>query len=342
LRIFLASVLDHFAPLRDAATRGIACLGHEVIQSEGLSPLIPDTTRQTCIDEARTSDAMVVLLGSHYGLVQQDGLSATHEEYRAARERCPVFVFVEEGAQMDPYQAEFLREIEAWELGQPIVPFRDAVELRDRVTCTLHHWQTGQAAGEIDIDKLRARAARLIPEQEVDWRTGISIVIVGGPWQQVLRPGACNDPRFRRDLQRDVMYGPHLILDPGGEPSTKVHDGLLTLEQAHASLLVAPDGSIRVRFIPKQKRSSAAVLSHEYIRERIASTVGFVAAYWDRIDSKHKLTDALPIVVGSGTEDWTRLQLDPPTVKRDVLGESAHQLAADFTALLRERAKAVS
>ena len=48
-----------------------------------------------------------------YGAVQQSGLSATHQEYREARESRPVLAFVQEPATPEAEQAAYA-ETELW------------------------------------------------------------------------------------------------------------------------------------------------------------------------------------------------------------------------------------
>jgi len=71
----------------------------------------------------RWADVVVLLVGGRYGEPRLSGLSATHEEYREARERAPVLAFVQEGVERDPAQLEFLREVRAWTAGHITISF---------------------------------------------------------------------------------------------------------------------------------------------------------------------------------------------------------------------------
>ena len=94
---------------RDAAAQAVRALGHEVIRAEdfGASPASP---QEVCLHGAREADVVVLLVGARYGYPQASGLSATHEEYREARERCRVLVFVQQGVEHEPPQQKILRE----------------------------------------------------------------------------------------------------------------------------------------------------------------------------------------------------------------------------------------
>ena len=62
----------------------------------------------------RQSDIVVLLLGAQYGDPQESGRSATHEEYREAREGKRVLGFVQEGIDREPKQKELVREVQDW------------------------------------------------------------------------------------------------------------------------------------------------------------------------------------------------------------------------------------
>lgn len=103
MRVFVSSVIGGMEPYREAAVQAIRTLGHEPRMAEdyGASPNPP---QQTCLRGVRDADAMVLLLGARYGARQESGLSATHEEYREARERCPVLPFLQEGVEREAAQ----------------------------------------------------------------------------------------------------------------------------------------------------------------------------------------------------------------------------------------------
>ncbi len=91
-------------------------LGHTMLRAEDLGAT-PTSPQQACLGLVRDSDVVVLLIGESYGAVQPSGLSATHEEYREARERKPVLVFVQEHVTRDEQQAEFLTEVQDWATG---------------------------------------------------------------------------------------------------------------------------------------------------------------------------------------------------------------------------------
>lgn len=133
MRIFLSSVIRGFEAYRDAAARAARALRHEVKRAEDVAASSA-TPQQACLAGVRWANAVILLLGERYGDRQASGVSPTHEEYREARERCPVLIFVERGVTYEPAQRKFLREVQGWTTGHYTASFSDADELRDAVT----------------------------------------------------------------------------------------------------------------------------------------------------------------------------------------------------------------
>jgi len=78
------------------------------------------------------------------------GLSPTHEEFREARDRKPILVFVQEGIEREANQDAFVAEVQAWQSGYFRGGFQTAEELRDVVTRAIHDHQLANATGPLD------------------------------------------------------------------------------------------------------------------------------------------------------------------------------------------------
>jgi hypothetical protein len=113
MKVFLSSPIRGLEPFRDAAGRAAAALRHEVKRSEDFGAAA-DTPQQACLAGMRWADVVVLLLGARYGERQPSGLSATHEEYREAKSRCPVLAFVQRDMQPEAPQREFIDEVRGW------------------------------------------------------------------------------------------------------------------------------------------------------------------------------------------------------------------------------------
>jgi len=113
LIIFISSTAD-LVIYRDGAEKVLRVLEVEGSRFEAW-PSVPSPSgaMAECLRRLRETDAVIVILGEKYGTVTEDGLSATHMEYRHARtHRKPVLPFVLQCPRRDPEQARFLEEVE--------------------------------------------------------------------------------------------------------------------------------------------------------------------------------------------------------------------------------------
>ena len=86
MKIFVSSLISGNESFRAAVAEAAQTLGYELIKAEDFSATTA-SPQQACLAAVRACDVVVLLLGERYGYTQPSGLSATHEEYREARER---------------------------------------------------------------------------------------------------------------------------------------------------------------------------------------------------------------------------------------------------------------
>ena len=157
---------------------------------------------------------MILLLGARYGAEQPSGLSATHEEYREAKDRCDVLVFIQAGTQREPDQDRFIRETQDWEAGRYTESFSTPAGLRDSVIRAVHRLELSRSTGFPDQDEMLARAESLTPTEEAGRDVQVSLIVVGGPRQSILRPSQPEDEGLRKILQREANYGDLAVFNP--------------------------------------------------------------------------------------------------------------------------------
>lgn len=162
MRVFVSSVIKGFEEFRDAAASAIRTLGHVPVLAEELGAS-PDSPQQACLGGVRDADSFVLVLGDRYGHPQASGLSATHEEYREARDTRPVLVFLRRNVEPEPLQLSFINEVRSWEQGHLTADFGDPSDLRDKVTRELHDYELANEAAPLDESELATRAHALIP-----------------------------------------------------------------------------------------------------------------------------------------------------------------------------------
>jgi len=358
MRVFISSVMTGFDAYRETATRAARALGHEVKRAEDFGAS-PDTPQQVCLAGARWAEGVVLILGGRYGHKQKSGFSATHEEYREARGRCPVLVFIQEEVYREPPQHAFVEEVRDWTAGHYTASFRTTEDLRDAVTRALHELELASATGPVDEQELLQRATLLVPRERGHSPATIALLVAAGPRQAVLRPAQLEDPELESLLQREALFGPTPVFDRRSGTHARIEGDALILEQDEASVLVDQLGSVRiVQAVERKARPSIPVLIEEEVRELIDRAARFAAWGLDQIDPARRLSAVVPILGlhRGSTVNWrTRAEheqspntvafsmgpeavvvhLAPPSRRRAGLTHERQALVEDFTVLLR-------
>ena len=365
MRIFLSSVIHNMEDYRNAAAHALTVLGHEVKRAEDYGAL-PTSPQQACLAGVREAQLVVLLLGAEYGSVQPSGLSATHEEYREAKERCDVLAFVQKGGSRDAKQEEFALEVRKWQTGLFTGSFTTPDDLRDAVTSAVYKLDMSRVTGPVDAEEMVERAKGYVPQVRNDQEGGgLNLVVVGGPRQQVLRPAEIENRDFIDKLIDKATRDMSFFTRREGALDRFEHNALI-IEQPHASILLDEFGTIRLMEILKSEKSDQqnAMLSframvEEDIRESIHRMLRFAGVILDDIDSFGRLSDVAVILAlfHSGYSNWvTRAELGqtrnnswggpsranpvlmvPPVVtrKRAALGLDAEKWSEDLALWLR-------
>lgn len=177
MKVFISSVINGYDHFRTAAEEAIRALGHEVIRAEDFGAS-SNSPRVACLDGVRQSDVVVLLLGKSYGVAQDFGLSATHEEFREAKGQKELLAFVEDVADREAAQDEFVREVQDWSGGVFTEFFGTAAALRQAVTRLLHQREVEDARGGADIGEMTSRCLSLLPDDDHGFRSSQSSLIV--------------------------------------------------------------------------------------------------------------------------------------------------------------------
>jgi Domain of unknown function (DUF4062) len=110
-RVFVSSVIEGYAEPRKAAVAAIEKTGATAVWFERFGGRDGDPN-QAYLDEVRSSDIYVGVLGARYGRPLPSRFSATHEEYREAEQQgLRLSVWVEEGVDREGPQQSFLDEV---------------------------------------------------------------------------------------------------------------------------------------------------------------------------------------------------------------------------------------
>lgn len=376
MKVFISSLITGMEAERAAAKIAVETLRHQPIMAEDFGARAT-SPQLACLGGLRDSDAVVLILAERYGYPQASGLSATHEEFREAKDRLPVLVFVQQGAAFEPAQEAFVAETGGWTGGLFRDHFTDAEDLRAKITLGLHRLELARAAHPEDPAGLARRALELVPRansQRTASPARLFVALTFGPQQTVLRPAELEQPSLSDDLQREALLGTHRIFrtERGTQRDFRGHALILHQPGPHhgtpASLSLTEDGSLLLE-LPlgdRGDRTGLPMLIEEDIKETLATALGFASVVAERIDRTQRLThlSIAARIDGAGYMGWrTRsehaaspnsvsmghrcledredppIQLSPPHRPRAALTMERASLVDDLATLLRRRWK---
>ncbi len=360
MKIFISSVFKDMEPYRTAAAVAIRSLGHEVVQAEDF-PVSSTSPQVACLAGVRAANAVVLLLGERYGPLQVSGMSATHEEYQEAKDRCPIFAFVQSDVPREPDQEAFLGEVQAWSGGHYRGSFKGADDLQSTVIAALHRWELSQAAGQVDPAEMLGRATTLLPDRRQGYSSPmLAIAIVGAPLQSVLRPSELEGQELKDVLLKAAYFGEVPIFTPAERTETTLIQHALLLKQERRSLMIDEQGSVSQRLPLTEGRAGRSFLIEEDVRETLTKALRFatwVLHYIDPIERLSHVAVAVSLVdtnylgwrtrqehqasPNGGTvrmaagDDPIRANLSPAHRSRAALRLEYEKMAVDLVVLLR-------
>ncbi len=153
MKVFISSVRHGLEEERDCLPGLLLAIGHEPLRFEDFTAQ-SRPSREACLRGVKAADVYLLLLGQVYGdPLAETGLSPTHEEYNAARVRgIPCLTFRKQSVHLEPAQADFLREVEAYSTGVFWDSFSSAVDLQAKVVAALANLPTlDRSAGWVPL-----------------------------------------------------------------------------------------------------------------------------------------------------------------------------------------------
>lgn len=369
MKVFVSSLITGMEPIRAAARSAVTTLGHEPIMAEDFTAL-PHSPQVACLEGVRQAGAVVLVLGASYGAVQPSGLSATHEEYREARGRCPVLAFVEDGTTPEPPQAAFIHEVQAWDSGLIRGGFTDSEQLERKVIQALHQLNVASAATPFDAKELLARTLALFPEERGSYQQSgavLSVAVAGGPVQAILRPSEIENPTLAEALEKEALYGAARLFARGDGTETDIKDGALAVEQSGQrgrsgrSLQLDPQGSLVIRLPVENEGHGLSVILVETVKDQLAAALRYATWALDHVDRTQRLShvviaaqltggsamrtrrehEASPNSVqmsrNSSRDERPPVHLAPPHHPRAALAQQTDQFVEDLVTLIRRQ-----
>jgi len=366
MKVFISSLIRGFEPLRDAAARAVSSLGHEVVRAEDFGAS-PDSPQAACMAGVRESEAVVLILGSEYGYAQASGLSATHEEYREARDARPVLAFLEDGMEPGPEQLAFVREVQGWEKGHYTSSFDGVEDLQAKVVRGLHDFALANASAPLDEAEVARQSLGLVPQAPSGSGTSLVVSVAGGPARQVLRPAELEDAELHRFLLSEALTGTNSVLSLTVATNTSMDADTVVLRQDDGAFVsLSETGGVVVAQQALEDNGwqvGIASLIEETVTERISDALRFIGGILDRVDQPRRLSHVAVTAVllgvgylgwrtkeeqaqnprtatmGIGSKDRVLVQLSPPVRRRAALAHDTHKLAEDLAVRLRREVR---
>ncbi len=362
MKVFVSSLIQGYEPWRDAVESAVEMLGHEAIRAEDF-PASPDSPQSVCLAGVRDSDAVVLILGSKYGHPQASGLSATHEEYREARERVPVLPFIQDGIDPEYKQREYIREVQEWTDGHYTTSFMDADDLKAKVVHVLHNLLLDNATPPLDERAIAQQSRDLVPESLWGSSPLLVVSVSGGPSQQMLRPSELEDPELHDFLRSESLSGTHAVLRLAIGTHLSIERDTVVLRQEDGAFVSLNEaGGIVIAQGARDDdgwNGEIGSLIEETITERISRALEFIGKVLDHVDPQRRLSQVAVTAalleagylpwrtreeqvkspgtssLGLGVPARVLVQLTPPVKKRPALVQRACEFAKDLTVLLR-------
>ena len=311
MKVFISSVISGMEKFRDAVDEAIGTLKHEVVRAEGFGAS-PASPRIACLEGVRSSDATVLILGQRYGDKQSKGLSATHEEYKEAREaQQTVVVMIQKDVSREPLQQKFIQEVRDWETGHYTGSFGTREELFRETIRVLHQLDLQKATGPVNSDEILQRAldqlpqpgqlhfVRRIPHGGPQHEKGyylqkyspqgplLALTLACGPFQNVLRPAQLESLALSDRLLEIALHGPAAVFTTEEGTDAEVAGDALLLQQQSRAIHLYEDGSLSFAAILPRPTFGLSGIIEEDVSEEIDRFISFADEVLSYIDGNY-------------------------------------------------------
>ena len=156
----------------------------------------------------------------------------------------------------------------------------------------------------VDETEMLNRAKALIPAGRKSYDTGLSLIVVGGPRQQIVRPSKLESPELAEAIKKEARYGSSSIFDEGQGTQSRIDGQSLIVSQPNAAILLNEQGEIRItmpgRSDMHDKMVALPAIIEEEVADRLTRELRFASWLLDQVDSHKCLSDVALLVVFSG------------------------------------------
>lgn len=187
------------------------------------------------------------------------------------------------------------------------------------------------------------RATAALPDRRGWGQTQLSVVVAGGPRQQVIRPAELDADRLGSNIQREAFFGEHAVLDRTAATEVRVRDSQLIIEQQNAVIGVDELGTIRIS-VPATRASRStselAAIIEEDLHETIFRALRFAGWLFGEVDPVGRVSDVVPLVAltGGGYLPWRLRAEHAANPQSGTMGKGGEDIRVTLTPLRRHRA----
>lgn len=314
MNIFISSLISGFEDKRKSVKDAVCVLGHKPLMAEDFGARA-NSPQITCLNGVRESDAVILILGSQYGAIQQSGMSATHEEFIEARNAKPLIIFIEsEISEAEPEQDKLIKEVSTWEKGFFRGEFSSAEDLKAKALKAIHDLVLARAVAPLDPVGLKTRAVENLPRSNQTFSQSainLDISIAAGPDSTIIRPAQMDSKELEDMLSKEALFGRHAIFDKQFGTNVSLENGALcicqTLNRDLKNLVkLHSNGDLLISLPLASPSGGLPAIIEEQVTEQLSKAFDYALWIYSDIDPTQRLTHLVPAlsISGGSSASW--------------------------------------
>jgi hypothetical protein len=314
MNIFISSLISGFEDKRKAVKDAVCVLGHKPLMAEDFGARA-NSPQITCLNGVRESDAVILILGSRYGAIQESGLSATHEEVIEARNTKPLIIFIEsEISEAEPEQVKLIKEVSTWEKGLFRGEFSSGEDLKAKALKAIHDLVLARAVAPLDPVGLKTRAVENLPRSNQNFSQSainLDISIAAGPDSTIIRPAQMDSKELEDRLSKEALFGRHAIFDKQFGTNVSLENGALcicqTLNRDLKNLVkLHSNGDLLISLPLASPSGGLPAIIEEQVTEQLSKALNYALWIYSDIDPTQRLTHLVPAlsISGGSSASW--------------------------------------
>lgn len=289
--------MQNFGDERETARQAVEAVGMRPVMAEDFAAR-SQTPKDACLEGVRASDVYVGIAGERYGWVTPAGVSATEEEFDAARLRgLPILWFVKR-CEMEARQREFVKRIQDYESGYFRAAFTDRSDLAIAVAKALSGLRAADVRSLTPADAQARVMALFGRRDDRGWyRSSGDCVLAAvafperlGP--ELISPVELGKPEFKQRLTKAALFGEGTVFDTRYATRHEDERDALAVTQHDGRdrnlrvLRFQPDGTVAWRHLLGQDRPrdiggfASMIIDQDEVQTVLGQFLAFLSAFY--------------------------------------------------------------